>query len=302
MFDPRNKRQHGSGRKDGKEPPHGQTSTRRASSPSSALNSFTAAGLNTVNALHSVGRAGGGEERHVTEIDHLCCDKKGALVSRSHNIWLEEWHVVWSAHARGHMALGERLLHAVPALTVCLCACVWDDWGIAHSVTTADKHGWHFWISQKKKSERGRRIQAASSRCESKIPRGTFVAAANLLSCLFISYLLNACCWSKDNTALCFHSGKNKESPSLRSGCMVLITASTPGKTSQNMCLIAACGQRPEPWVVGLVVHVSDIIRGGAHVVINEPLWRDAPPELQLSSRVLLLRRWLRGGGCRRRR
>lgn len=49
--------------------------------------------------------------------------------------------------------------------------------------------------------------------------------------------------------------------------------------------------------MVGLVVHVSDIICGGAHVVMNELLGRDAPPELQLSNRILLLRRWLREGG-----
>lgn len=191
-------------------------------------------------------------------------------------------------------------------LSQCVHVCVCDDWGIADSVTTADKHGWHFWISeqqQKKESERGRSQAAQSDESKSHRaganpkPHEALCRGGNLLSCLFISYLLNACCWSKDNVALCFHSGKNKESLSLRSGCMVLITASTPGKTSQNMCLIAACGQRPEPWVAGLVVHVSDIICGGAHVVINEPLWRDAPPELQLSSRVLLLRTWLRGVG-----
>lgn len=190
--------------------------------------------------------------------------------------------------------------------SVYVCVCVCDDWGIADSVTTADKHGWHFCISQKKEragplagGQSDESVGSKSHRAGANPkPHEALCCGGNLLSCLFISYLLNPCCWSKDNTAMCFHSGKNKESLSLRSGCMVLITASTPGKTSQNMCLIAACGQRLQPWVVGLVVHVSDIICGGAHVVINEPLCRDAPIEQPRPPPEEMAKR---GGGRRRR-
>lgn len=98
----------------------------------------------------------------------------------------------------------------------------------------------------------------------SQYPRRSLWRSSHPLSSFFFSHLLGACCWSKDISALVlFWKKQNKEPLSLCSGRIIFINAPTPGTASQNTCLIAARGQRPQPRLLGLVLHVSDIIHGG---------------------------------------